>query len=133
MKYAGILHDAQQGYQVLLRAWEFAKPLLLAGHKLSIKVGPVTRSLEANAKMWAMLTDVSRQVVWHGMNLSPEDFKNIFTAALKKTRVCPGIDGGFVVLGQSTSQMSGAEMSELMALISAFGDERGIKWSEPDA
>lgn len=99
-----------------------------------VKISPPTRSLEANARMWVMLTEVSRQVVWHGRKLDADSWKAIFSAALKKQEVVPNLDGtGFVVLGQSTSQMSVREMSELQELIAAFGAERGVEFAEPVA
>jgi hypothetical protein len=100
--------------------------MLLAGHRLVLEVKPETRSNEQNKRLWAMLTDISRQVDWYGQKLSPEDWKHMFTASLKKTRAVPGIDGGIVVLGQSTSKMTKAEMCELQELMSAFAAERGV-------
>lgn len=92
-----------------------------------------TRSSEANARLWAMLGDVARQVEWHGLRLAPEDWKHVFSAGLRKSRVVPNLEGsGFVVLGQSTSRMGKREFSDLMELISAFGAERGVVWSEPE-
>jgi hypothetical protein len=89
------------------------------------------RTLEQNDKMWAMLTDISKQVIWHGMKLTPEDWKQMVTAALKKYKVVPGIDGGFVVIGASTSRMSIKEMIDVIDFSYAFGAEHGVKWSEP--
>ena len=82
--------------------------------------------------MWAMLTDVSRQVDWHGQRLTKEEWKDVFTAALKRQKVVPGIDGGFVVLGTSTRRMSIAEMAELMTLMEAFGAQQGVKFTAPE-
>lgn len=97
-----------------------------------VEVKPPTRTLDQNARMWAMLADVSRQVDWYGKKLDPEDWKNLFTATLKKLAVVPNLEGtGFVALGQSTSRMTKAELGELMELISAFGVERGVVWTEP--
>ncbi len=96
-----------------------------------VRVEPATRSLEQNARLWAMLADISKQVVWHGRKLDSEAWKHVFTAAMKKQDVVPNIDGtGFVVLGQSTSKMTKGEMSELQTLIEAFGAERDVVWSE---
>ena len=90
-----------------------------------------TRSLEANAKLWASLTDISEQVEWYGRKLSSEDWKNVFTASLRKLEVVPNIEGtGFVALGLSTSKMSKREMSDLIELITAFGVERGVKFND---
>lgn len=93
---------------------------------------PRTRSQEQNRRMFAMLTDVSRQVVWHGQKLSKEEWKDVFTAALKRQKVVPGIDGGFVVLGSSTSRMTVAEMGELMELVAAFGAEHEVRFTAPE-
>ena len=91
-----------------------------------------TRTILQNNRLWALLTDVSKQVDWYGKKLTPEEWKDVFTAALKKQDVVPGIDGGFVVLGRSTSNMNKSEMVELQELISAFGSDKNIKWSDYD-
>ncbi len=96
-----------------------------------VRVTEPTRSLEANAKLWACLHDVSAQVDWHGQKLGAEEWKDIFTAALKRAKVVPGLDGDFVVCGQSTSRMSKRDFSELLELMMAFGAEHGVQWSEP--
>jgi hypothetical protein len=81
-----------------------------------------SRSTEQNAKLWAMLGEVSDQVEWYGAKLDPEDWKDMFTASLRHARVVPGIDKGtFVPLGMRTSQMTIAEMTDLIELIHAFG------------
>lgn len=90
------------------------------------------RSIEQNKRMWAMLRDVSKQVVWHGQKLLDTEWKDVFTAALKRQKVVPGIDGGFVVLGSSTSHMTVAEMGELMTLMEAFGAEREVRFTAPE-
>lgn len=96
-----------------------------------VEVKPFTRTIEQNKILWAMLTDVSEQVNWHGNKLSNEDWKHIFSAALSQQRVVPNIDGnGFVVLGKSTSKMSVAEMSDMIELIQAFGADRGVKFND---
>jgi hypothetical protein len=95
-----------------------------------VEVKEKTRSLEQNAKLWASLTDLSRQVVWHGQKLTPENWKDVMTSSLKRQAVVPGIDGGFVVLGQSTSKMTKGEMVELIELILAFGAQQGVKFGD---
>jgi hypothetical protein len=45
----------------------------------------------------------------------------------------PGVDGGFVVLGQSTSKMTKGEMVELIELILAFGAQQGVKFGDENA
>jgi hypothetical protein len=100
-------------------------------HIVTIQEKRVTRSTLQNDKMWATLTDISQQVDWHGQKLPPEDWKCIFSAAIKKQRVVPGIDSGFVVMAQSTSKMTVSEMAELIELATAFGCQHGVKWHDP--
>jgi hypothetical protein len=110
--------------------WTQLKAMLLAGHRMVVEVKPETRSLEQNARLWAMLTDISQQVDWYGKRLTPEDWKHVFSASLRKLDVVPNLDGsGFVALGQSTSKMTRAEMSEMQTLMEAFGAERGVRFS----
>lgn len=125
------LHNPQQGHTAFNSLWPQIKALLFAEKRLIVEVKEATRSTEQNARMWAMLTEVSNQVVWHGRKLTTEEWKHVFTASLKRQDVVPGLDGGFVVLGQSTSKMGVREMGELMELISAFGAQQGVKFSAP--
>lgn len=109
--------------------WPQLKGALIAGQRMVLEIKPLTRSLEQNARLWAMLTDISNQVDWYGRKLSPHDWKHVFTASLKKQDVVPGLDGGFVVLGLSTSKMTKAEMCDLQTLMEAFGAEKGVRFS----
>ena len=93
------------------------------------------RTQEQNKLLWALLTDLSRQVEWpvdgKMQKIHQDDWKHIMSAGLKKTqRVAQGMDGGFVILGQYTHRMTKAEMTDLIDLILAFGAERGVKWTE---
>lgn len=90
-----------------------------------------TRSNTQNALLWARLTEIAAKVEWYGRYLSQEDWKNIFTASLRKAEVVPGIDPGtVVVLGQRTSKMSVAEMTMLLDLIDAFAAQHNITFNE---
>ena len=100
-------------------------------HTVKIEEYKATRNLHQNAKLYAMLTDISNQVVWYGQKLTKEEWKDIFTSAMKKLKVVPGIDGGFVVIGAHTSKMSIAEMAELIEFMYAFGAQHNVVWSEP--
>ncbi len=86
------------------------------------------RSIPQNDRMWAMLTDVATQLPWHGIKLVPDDWKMIFLDALKRElRVVPNIDGsGFVNLGRSSSDLSKAEMTDMIELIHQFGANHGV-------
>jgi hypothetical protein len=52
------------------------------------------RSLPQNDRLWAMLTDVASQVPWHGVKLTPDDWKLIFLDGLKRElNLAPNLDG----------------------------------------
>lgn len=89
------------------------------------------RSLPQNARLWSCLTEISAQVEWYGQKLSPDDWKDVFTASLRRARVVPGLDAGsFVPLGMRTSDMTKDEFSDLLELINAFAAERGVTFLE---
>jgi len=124
------LYNAQQGHKALSDLWGVVKPYLVAGHRLQVTVRKEKRSNEQNKKMWAALSDIANQVEWYGEKLTPEDWKTMLTASLRKQKAVPGIEGGFVVLGLSTSKMTREEMSELLELAIAFGADKGVMFHE---
>ena len=121
-----------QAHQAIETAWRHAKAWLMAGHRLTLEVRPEKRSDAQNRRLWAMLADISAQVDWYGQKLTSEEWKDVFSASLKRTKVVPGLDGGFVVCGQSTSRMTRAEMCELQELMEAFGAQQGVKFRAPE-
>ena len=127
------LFEPVQAHKVLTQQiWPLIKASLIAGHRMVVEVKPETRSLAQNARLWAMLTDISKQVDWYGRKLTPEEWKHVFTASLTKQDVVPGLDGGFVVLGKSTSSMTKGEMSELQELMQAFGAQQSVRFTAPE-
>lgn len=107
-------------------AWALKAP---AG--MSIEFKTARRSTDQNALLWSRLSDISQQVIWYGQKLSPDDWKDVLTASLRRARVVPGIDAGtFVPLGMRTSDMTKAEFSELLELIAAFGAEHNVKFHD---
>jgi len=93
------------------------------------------RTLDQNSKMWAMLSDVARQVPWHGLTLSADDWKLLFMDALgHEMRLVPNLAGnGFLNIGRSSSDLSKREMSDLIELLYMWGADPAhpVKWSEP--
>jgi hypothetical protein len=127
------LWEPVQAHKIItLQLWPLLKSMLMAGQRVVVEIKPETRTLAQNARLWAMLTDVAKQVNWYGRKLSEEEWKHVFTASLAKQDVVPGIDGGFVVLGKSTSKMTKPEMSELQQLIETFGAQQGVRFTAPE-
>lgn len=113
----------------LVTAFRFAESLGY-GKAYVVEVKPLTRTIRQNDLMWALLTEISNQVVWHGQKLTPGNWKDVLTAALKRQAVVPGIDGGFVVLGQRTSKMTVKELNEVIELTYAFGAQNGVVFND---
>lgn len=108
-------------------SWVMSSP---SGTRLEFKAP--RRSVPQSDKMWAMLTDISRQLKHHGLKLSAEDWKLLFLDALKRDkRLVPNLDGnGFVALGTRSSDLSKQEMSDMIELISAYGATHGVVWGD---
>lgn len=88
------------------------------------------RSLDANAKMWAMLSDVA-DAAPEGRQWSPETWKCAFMAALgHEIRWVQGLRGDPLPIGFRTSRLRKADMADLITEIYRYGDEHGVKWSE---
>ncbi len=98
-------------------------------HEVVIRPYKSKRSLDQNNKMWAMLNDIAAQVIWYGEKLTTIEWKDVITAGVKKQKVVPGIDGGFVIVGARTSKMSIKEMTEVIEVAGLFGDQQQVKWS----
>lgn len=100
-----------------------------------IEVKAAKRSMPQNDKMWALLTEVALQVKWHGQQLRPEDWKMLFLDGLKRElQTVPNLDDtGFVFLGQSSSDLTKSEMSDMIELIYKFGAEHGVVFAREEA
>jgi hypothetical protein len=85
-----------------------------------------------------MLGDIAEQLAWYGRKLSDEAWKLVMLDALRRDQneqldLVPNTDRtGFVdISGKSSSDLEIHEMSDLLTIISAFGDQHGVEWSEP--
>lgn len=130
------------GKQAIKAVWQACCAYLELGQSVDVTVDEAkdTRSIKQNRRMWALLTDVSKQVEWpiHYPDtdnewrmeyLDPEEWKDILSSGLRKEqRAAAGIGGGLVLLGQRTSKMTIKEMMELQDFIEYFGNERGVIW-----
>ena len=101
------------------------------GYVVTIK--EPTRNLDQNARLHALLTDVSKQVEWHGKKLPLDVWKRLCTAAWLREigetpEMIPALDGkGFDVIFERTSTLTVAQMSSLIEWTTAFAAEHGVK------
>jgi hypothetical protein len=100
------------------------------GSRVEIKGKRRKKSL--NDLMWAVLTQLEPHC-WHGFYLTKEEWKDFITAGLKRQKVVPGPDGGFVVIGARTSDMTDQEIADVIEFAYAFGAQQGIRFIDPKA
>jgi hypothetical protein len=92
-----------------------------------------TRSLEQNARLHAMIGDVSRQLPYYGKMREFYEWKNLVIsghsiATKEGAEVIPGIEGEYVSIRESSASMSVSRMTSLMDYVEAFGTMNGVKF-----
>jgi hypothetical protein len=94
-------------------------------------VSPPKRTNDQNAKMWAMLTDISLAKP-EGRMLTPDVWKSLFLHALDHSiRFEPALDGnGMVPMGFRSSKLTKAQMGDLLDLIGEYGARHQVVWSD---
>ena len=97
-----------------------------------VTLAPPKRTTDQNAKMWAMLTDISRARP-EGRIMTPDLWKAVFMNACgHEVQFINGLDGGTPFpVGFRSSKMSKAQMADLITFIYEYGDRHGVVWSEP--
>ena len=91
------------------------------------------RTGDQNAKLWAMLTDISLAKP-EGRRHTPEDWKGVFmNAAGWEVQFLEGLDGRPFPSGFRSSRMTVKQMADLITYVQEYGDRHNVRWSEPDA
>ncbi len=103
-----------------------------AGTDFIVTVREPTRNLEQNARLWAMLSDVSRAKP-EGRCWTPETWKAAFMHSLgHQVQFCEGLDNsGPFPLGFRSSRLTVRQMADLITTVAEYGDRHGVVWSEP--
>jgi hypothetical protein len=114
---------------------QFCRWVMAAPPRTIASLRGVKRTIPQNARLWALLTDVARQATWAGKKRTTEQWKDLFSGAVKAAsgglEAVPGLEGGFMILGLRTSEMTTAEMVELQDYIEAWGAQNGVTFSDP--
>ena len=96
-----------------------------------VTIKPETRNLDQNAKLWAMLSDISRAKPECRMH-TPEVWKCLFMQALgHETRFEMGLDNRPFPVGFSSSKLNKRDFADLITFVMEYGDRMQIAWSEP--
>ena len=109
----------------------FAKQMIdVAPEGSVVNIRAATRTLDQNAKMWAMLSDISRAKP-DGRMHTPEVWKTLFMHACgHAVQFEMGLDGHPFPTGFRSSRMTKAQMADLITFIAEYGDRHGVQWSD---
>lgn len=95
-----------------------------------VTIKEATRSLDQNARLWAMLSDVSRAKP-EGRMHTPEVWKNLMMHACgHAVQFELGLDGKPFPVGFRSSRLTKSEMSDLMEFVAEYGARHGVRWTD---
>lgn len=114
--------EAHAWVEKALRQWRPGSPFIL-------EIKEPSRSLEQNAAMWGLLAQITRQRPTHnGRQMTSDLWKAVFMDALgHEVDYVGSLDGSRVFpLGHRSSQLTKAQMSDLIELMLAWSAEQGL-------
>lgn len=93
------------------------------------------RTLPQNDRMWAMLTDIAAQKVHADRKYTPDQWKVLFLHACgREVQFVPSLDNKtFIPWGQSSSDLSKSEMTDLIEFMFSWGAENGVTFHDSDS
>ena len=108
-------------------AWASQSPV---GTRIEFK--KPKRTIPQNDRMWAMLTDIASQKEHAGRKYTPDQWKVLFMHACgREVQFIPALDNGtFIPWGQSSSDLSKQEMTDLIEFMLAWGAENGVHFHD---
>lgn len=132
MRHSTTLYNAQQGHTELRSVWEFVKPWLIAGHRLTITVETEKRSDKENRLLHAMLGYIAQHQDWAGKKHDAETWKRLLVASWCRAKgepveILPALDGcGIDIVFRRTSNLTRGECADLITFIFAWASEQGV-------
>lgn len=96
-----------------------------------VAIREAKRTLDQNARFWAMLSDISRAKP-EGRMHTPEVWKSLAMHACgHAVRFEQGLDGDPFPVGFRSSRLTKRQMGDLIDFLGSYGGEHGVIWSEP--
>lgn len=120
------LSNPAQAHQAFGNAWQRAKALLMAGHRLVLTVEEEGRSGAQNRLLHALIGEIAATHEWAGSKRDSETWKRLLVASWTRARgehteILPALDGhGVDIVFRRTSKMTKAEVNELIEFIEAW-------------
>lgn len=128
------LRDPQTAHADMTALWYTLKPMLHAGHVMTLTAEPERRSLDANAKFHA-LCDVAAKsgITWGGRRRTKPEWKTLFVSGHAVTtkhgaEVIEGLEGELVNIREETSKMGRARSASLITYVEAFLASHGVEF-----
>lgn len=92
------------------------------------------RNHEQNKRFHAMVADIAEQVEWAGDRMDAAEWKLLLLAAAYGQKIVPNPFGGTFIVknNRRSSGLYKPEMADLITQMMAFGNERGVQWSDPE-
>ena len=123
----------QHATDLLTRNWLKYKQL---GTPLELLIRPKrqTRSMLQNALLHAVITDIAKQVKWHGQSFDVVTWKRLCMASWlreknEQPQLIPALDGkGFDIIFERTSQLNTKDCADFCTWCLAFGDENNVNF-----
>lgn len=95
-----------------------------------VNIQEAKRTSDQNAKLWAMLSDVSRSKP-EGRMHTPEVWKALFMNACgHAVQFETGLSGQPFPVGFRSSNLTKREMIDLIDFIGSYGSAHGVRWSD---
>lgn len=99
------------------------------GHGVSIK--PWSRSLDQNAKLHALFSDIAKSTKYLNRSLTAQQWKTLFIsghaiATGLGADMIPGLENEYVNVRESSAQMSVERMSSLIEYVMAWQAEHSV-------
>lgn len=108
-----------------------AEIIAMAPKGAVVTVKAATRTLDQNALLWSVLSDISRAKP-EGRRWTPETWKCAFMHTLgHQVQFCEGLDdSGPFPLGFRSSRLTVGQMADLLTCAMEYGDRHGVAWSD---
>lgn len=101
-----------------------------------VEVKPKSRSLDQNAKLHAMFSDIAAsKLLFAGKQRSAEEWKVILISGHSiatggQGEVIAGIEGELICIRESSAGMSVSRMASLIEYVAAYGSEHGVNFRD---
>ena len=97
-------------------------------YECDLKPWKKTRSTPANARYWAILTEISDQLTPEGQHYSPETWHEYMKARFIGKDVVI-VDGEPFLVAKTSTKLKTAEFGDYMTQVEAWGVEHGVKFT----